>query len=137
MIKAVIFDCFGVVLDVFRGTKRPGIMALIEELKPHYKLAMLTNVSSRSSLDQRFEPGELDHLFDVVVPSGDVGFEKPAPEIYRMTAEKLGVEPSECIFIDDIEEFVEAAKAVGMRGIHHVDDEVTLATFETLIKEES
>lgn len=136
MIKAVIFDCFGVVLDVFRSTRRPQIMSLIEELKPNYKLAMLTNVSGRKSLDQRFDPGELDRLFDVIVASGDVGFEKPSKDIYRMTAEKLGVEPAECVFIDDIEEFVAAARQFGMRGIHHVDDEVTIAELATLLKEE-
>jgi putative hydrolase of the HAD superfamily len=136
VIKAVIFDCFGVVLDVFRSTKRPQIISLIEELKPNYKVAMLTNVSGRRSLDQRFEAGELDQMFDLVVASGDVGFEKPSRDIYRMTAEKLGVEPAECVFIDDIQEFVTAAEQFGMRGIHHVDDDVTIAELTTLLKEE-
>lgn len=136
MIKAVIFDCFGVVLDVFRSTQRPQIMSLIAELKPNYKVAMLTNVSGRKSLDQRFKPGELDELFDLVVASGDVGFEKPSRDIYRMTAEKLGVEPAECVFIDDIHEFVTAAEQFGMHGIHHVDDEATIAKLTTLLKEE-
>lgn len=136
MIKAVIFDCFGVVLDVFRSTKRPQIISLIEELKPNYKVAMLTNVSGRKSLDQRFEAGELDQLFDLVVASGDVGFEKPSRDIYRMTAEKLGVEPAECVFIDDIQEYVAAAEEFGMHGIHHVNDETTIAKLTTLLKEE-
>jgi hypothetical protein len=36
MIKAVIFDCFGVVLDIMRGTKIEQTMELVKELKGHY-----------------------------------------------------------------------------------------------------
>jgi HAD superfamily hydrolase (TIGR01509 family) len=44
---------------------------------------------------------------------------KPDPEIYIMTAEKLGVEPSECIFTDDSPRYCEAAEAVGMKAVHY------------------
>ena len=118
MIKAVLFDCFGVVLDIMRNTRHPDTIALLGDLKGKYKLAMVSNVSSRRSLDDRFLPGELDELFDVVVASGDVGFEKPSPHIFTMTAEKLQVNPEECIFIDDIETFCRAAEAVGMQSFH-------------------
>lgn len=121
MIKAVIFDCFGVVLDVMRSTRNEAVISLIKDLKQDYRLAMCSNVSGRYSLDQRFKDGELDELFEAVVASGDIGFEKPDPEIYRMTAEKLGVKPEECLFVDDIKEFCEAAERVGMQSAHFVD----------------
>ena len=118
MIKAVVFDCFGVVLDVMRNFKNEDVIALIKELKPDYRTAMLSNVSGRRSLDERFGPGELDELFDEVVASGDIGFEKPDPEIYEMTAAKLGLTPEECLFVDDIPQFAEAARKVGMTAVH-------------------
>ncbi|RWZ78427.1 MAG: HAD family hydrolase [Candidatus Microsaccharimonas sossegonensis] len=121
MIKAVIFDCFGVVLDIMRGTKIEQTIKLIKELKGQYKLAMLTNVPSRYALDQRFNPGELDQLFDVIVASGEVGWDKPAPEIYIMTVEKLAVEPEECLFIDDIPSFTKAAAALGIKTFTYVN----------------
>lgn len=135
MIKAVIFDCFGVVLDIMRGTKIEQTMELLKELKGHYKLAMLTNVPSRYSLDQRFQPGELDELFDVVVASGEVGWDKPAPEIYTMTAEKLAVAPEECLFIDDIPAFTSVAEQLGMKTFTYVNVPESITAIKAILEE--
>ena len=121
MIKAIAFDCFGVVLDIMRGTRIDQTVELIKELKGHYTLGMVTNAPSRYSLDQRFNPGELDELFEVVVVSGEVGWDKPAPEIYTMTIEKLGVRPEEVLFIDDVPAFTESAAAMGMKTFTYVN----------------
>lgn len=137
MIKAVIFDCFGVVLDIMRGTENKLVMDLLQELKPNYKLGMLTNVSSRYSLDQRFREGELDDLFEAVVVSGDVGWDKPAPEIYIMTAEKLAVKPNECLFIDDIPAFVAAAEKLGMVGFHYTNTEASIVAIKKILADSS
>lgn len=135
MIKAVVFDCFGVVLDIMRGTKNPLAVDLIKELKGRYALGMLTNAPSRYSLDQRFNPGELDELFDVIVVSGEVGWDKPAPEIYTMTAEKLGVLPEEVLFIDDVPSFTEAAAAIGMKTITYVNVQETIDAIKATLEE--
>lgn len=138
MIKAVLFDCFGVVLDVMRNTRHPDTIALLADLKGKYKLAMISNVSGRRSLDDRFLPGELDELFEVVVASGDVGFEKPSPHIFTMTAEKLQTAPEECLFIDDIKAFCDAAEAVGMQSFHFTTPiESTAALRELLLSNTS
>ena len=136
MIKAVIFDCFGVVLDVMRNFKNTEVIDAIIALKGEYKTAMLSNVSGRRSLDERFNPGELDQLFDVVVASGDVGFEKPSPHIYTMTAEKLQLDPSECLFVDDIPAFCAAAEAVGMQSLHFISPTVSLPTLNERLQHE-
>ena len=126
MIKAIIFDCFGVVLDVRSNYKIEPVVEYISSLKGQFKLAMLSNVPSRESLDRRFVEGELDQLFDVVVASGDTGYEKPQPEIYQLTAAQLGVQPDECLFIDDIDRFCEAADIVGMQTHRFIDPEFSL-----------
>lgn len=133
MIKAVLFDCFGVVLDVMRNRRQEETITLIRDLQPHYKIAMVSNVSSRRSLDERFEPGELDELFSVVVASGDVGFDKPSPHIFTMTAEKLQVLPEECLFVDDIEAFCKAAEAVGMQSHHFLGPDQSPAALRQLL----
>jgi len=135
VIKAVAFDCFGVVLDIMRGTKIDQTLALVRELKGHYKLAMVTNAPSRYSLDQRFEPGELDELFDVVVISGEVGWDKPAPEIYTMTIEKLAVNADEVLFIDDIPAFTEAAANMGMKTFTYVNVPESITAIKALLEE--
>ena len=136
MIKAVAFDCFGVVLDIMRGTKIDQILGLIHELKGQYKLALVTNAPSRYSLDQRFNPGELDELFDVIVISGEVGWDKPAPEIYTMTIEKLAVNADEVLFIDDIPAFTEAAAKMGMKTFTYVNVPESIAAIKKLLEEE-
>jgi putative hydrolase of the HAD superfamily len=58
-------------------------------------------------------------LFDAVVISAEVGMRKPEERIFRLAAEILGLEPAECVFIDDIRDNVAAAQAVGLVGVHH------------------
>jgi putative hydrolase of the HAD superfamily len=55
--------------------------------------------------------------FDVLVWSYQLGIAKPDPAIYRYALEKLGTQPAETLFIDDKAENVEAAVALGMKGI--------------------
>ena len=133
MIKAVVFDCFGVVLDIMRGTRIEQTIELIKELKGEYKIGLLTNAPSRYSLDQRFNPGELDELFDEVVISGEVGWDKPAPEIYEMTVEKLGFAANECLFIDDVPAFTSAASAIGMQSFTYVNVPESIASIKEIL----
>jgi epoxide hydrolase-like predicted phosphatase len=59
----------------------------------------------------------LHHLFDDIVCSAEVGMAKPEPAIYTLAAERLGLEPSECVFVDDLDTNVEAARQVGMHAV--------------------
>ncbi|NLT54060.1 MAG: HAD family phosphatase [Actinomycetales bacterium] len=59
-----------------------------------------------------------DGLFDAVVISGRVGMRKPEPEIFRHTAELLGLEPADCVMVDDLPHNIHGAVATGMIGVH-------------------
>ena len=85
-----------------------------------YRTALLTNISrGGESLVRDLIPS--DALFDVIVDSSRVGLRKPDVRIYRLTCERLGVEPERCMFIDDLECNVSAAAELGMTVIHCVD----------------
>jgi putative hydrolase of the HAD superfamily len=56
-------------------------------------------------------------MADVLVYSYEVGIEKPDRRIYEITCERLGVRPSEVVFLDDLEVNVVAARQVGMRAV--------------------
>jgi putative hydrolase of the HAD superfamily len=58
-----------------------------------------------------------DELFDVILDSSAVGLRKPDPAIYRLTCERLGLDPAECLFVDDLECNVAAARALGMEAL--------------------
>ena len=64
--------------------------------------------------------------------SAEVGLHKPQPEIYLLAAERLEVEPAECIFVDDLKENCEGAEAVGMTAIRHRDAQETIARLTEL-----
>ena len=68
-----------------------------------------------------FDEYLLDNVFDVVVQSGDEGLTKPHPRIFDLTAERLEVEPEECIMVDDLPENIAGADAAGMHGIVYGD----------------
>jgi epoxide hydrolase-like predicted phosphatase len=79
-----------------------------------------------------YERAPLD-LFDATVISGDVGLHKPQPEIYRLGAERIGVAPERCVFVDDLRENVAGAEAVGMTAILHREPPATIAELERLL----
>ena len=58
-------------------------------------------------------------MFDTVVISGEVGLRKPEPAIFHLTTERLGLEPQQCVFVDDLRHNVDAAIALGWVGVHH------------------
>jgi HAD superfamily hydrolase (TIGR01509 family) len=58
-------------------------------------------------------------FFDDIVLSSEVGMVKPSPEIFRLAAKRLNMLTEECIFIDDVLQNVEAARAVGMQAMQY------------------
>jgi putative hydrolase of the HAD superfamily len=104
--------------------KDENLLEYIRELKKEYKIGLLSNVTSMDSLKSRFAENELEDNFDVVVASGQIGYAKPEAEAYEITADKLGVSLSECVMIDDRDEYVNAAVGIGMKGIVYngIDD---------------
>lgn len=97
-----------------------ALLNFIETLKGNFKIGMLSNISSRERISVRFEHGRLDALFNTIVASGEEGYMKPEPEIYEIIATRLGVKPEECLMIDDIDYFCQAAREVGMQAIQFV-----------------
>jgi putative hydrolase of the HAD superfamily len=76
---------------------------------------------------------EIRALFDQVVISAEVGLHKPQPEIYLLAARRLGVEPADCVFVDDLRENCAGAEAVGMTAVLHRDTVETITRVEELL----
>lgn len=73
-----------------------------------------------------------DEMFDAIVISGEVGMRKPEPEIFTHMLDLLGVAAGETVFVDDLERNVEAARAVGLLGVHHIAYDRTAAELSEL-----
>lgn len=108
----------GEVRDIIQAQciRNEDVIALASRLHGEYKTALLSNVG-RGRINTLFTQDELTGVFDTVILSSEVGMVKPNADIYHLAAAKLGLEPSECVMIDDILRNVEGAKAVGMHGL--------------------
>ncbi len=92
-------------------------IALVKALRPPYRTGILSNADL--TLEERLRDGlGLRHLFDDVISSAVVGMAKPEHRIYLLAAERLRLPPDECVFIDDLERNVTAAREVGMAAVH-------------------
>jgi putative hydrolase of the HAD superfamily len=104
----------------WRGSQRviDANLALVRALRPPYRCSILSNADL--SLRGRLQ-GELalHSYFDDIVVSAEVGMAKPRPEIFRLAADRLGLPPAACVFVDDWDKNVEAARAVGMEAVLH------------------
>jgi putative hydrolase of the HAD superfamily len=77
----------------------------------------------------------VDEIFEVVVDSAFVGVRKPEPEIYELTIERLGdgIEPADCLFVDDVEHNVDAARDLGMQTVHFQSNEQAIPEIEAAL----
>jgi epoxide hydrolase-like predicted phosphatase len=107
----------------------------IAELRKRVKAGILSNVSGTPSLQKRFTAGDLSAYFDTVVASGDIGIAKPEVRAYQVGAENLGVKPEACVFVDDKQEYCDAAVAAGMQAILYKSFEQFRTDLEKLLQQ--
>jgi 2-haloacid dehalogenase len=99
----------------------PGTSELIADLKSAgYRVLGLSNFSSETFPWCRAKYPIFEE-FDDIVLSGEVGFVKPQPEIYRLLCSRNGIDPTEAVFFDDAPGNVTGAHAVGMGAFVFTD----------------
>jgi HAD superfamily hydrolase (TIGR01509 family) len=111
---------------------RPGAIELVERLRGRLPMAVASN-TGRELVEGALESAGIADAFDVVVTVDDVAHPKPAPDIYELACERLGVAPREAIAFEDSEAGVRSASAAGLTvvavpqvaglsldGAHHV-----------------
>ncbi|HEY9482145.1 MAG TPA: HAD family phosphatase [Micromonosporaceae bacterium] len=100
------------------------MLAVVRRARDH---GIATGLISNSWGASRYDAELLGELFDGVVISATVGVRKPAPEIYKIGARSLHLQPKECVFVDDLRGNLKPARALGMTTVHHVDAATTIA----------
>ena len=109
-----------------------GLVNFIRSLRPRWKTGVISN--AWSGMRAYITAQKFDDAFDGLVMSAEVGVAKPKAEIYLLALEQLGMSPGEAVFVDDFDENVEGARAVGMSAIHFRDPESALAELKNLLK---
>jgi putative hydrolase of the HAD superfamily len=122
------------VVGLLAGAVRPQMVAALRRLRGSYLQACLTNnVANGDAGDRRAEVVEVMQLFDVVVESSKVGVRKPEPRFYELACELLGVEPSECVFLDDLGMNLKPAREMGMTTIKVDEPDAALTELEQVL----
>jgi HAD superfamily hydrolase (TIGR01509 family) len=95
---------------------RPGAVELVARLRGHTRLALASN-SPRRLVDTALATAGVVDAFDAIVTSDDVEHPKPAPDLYLLACERLGVAPGEALALEDSPAGIAAAKAAGLTCI--------------------
>jgi HAD superfamily hydrolase (TIGR01509 family) len=95
---------------------RPGAVELVERLRGRVPLGLASN-SPRFLIDAALHSAGFTEAFEAVVSSDDVARHKPAPDLYLLVCERLGVSPADALALEDTASGIAAAKAAGMTCI--------------------
>jgi epoxide hydrolase-like predicted phosphatase len=116
-------------LDMF--TPIVPMFELVKQLRSRYRVYLLSNVGELhwAHLNQLYN---LRDLVQDALPSFQAGVMKPHADIYRMAERRFGLAPQHSVFIDDLEPNIQAARARGWHGVHHVSPQQTLHDLRSL-----
>jgi len=112
------------VLKIISGEVRPDMVEALRRVKKQFRIACITNnMPTGHGPGMARDPERVREieaimaLFEHVVESSKLGIRKPDPRIYQHACQLLGVEPADCVYLDDLGINLKPAKALGMRTI--------------------
>lgn len=114
--------------DIF--TLNQKVIDLLPKLKEHYTLCLLSNTNEIHK-EYGYQHHEFLNYFDKLFLSHEVGAIKPEEKIYRTVENFTGRPSGEHLFIDDIREYVDGAKACGWDGIQFTSYEDLLSALDS------
>lgn len=125
------------VLSLLFGDIRPEMVEALRRCKTVFRTACITNNFGDIgpgvvSAERERAWQDVVGLFEFVLESSKVGIRKPEPAIYRMACEKLGIEPKEAVYLDDLGINLKPAKELGMTTIKVGDPAVAIAELEAV-----
>ena len=108
------------------------VAEFLASLRPKYRTGILSNAGSdaRAMFTSIFG---FDHLVDEMIISAEEGIAKPDERIYKIALEKMGVEPGEALFLDDLSANVAAARQLGMKAVQFLETSQALSEVRALL----
>lgn len=124
-VEAMLVDAW----DEYLGRPNVEIIRYFESLRARCRTAIISNsfVGAREREQARYG---FAGLCEDIVYSHEVGIAKPDRRIYELACERLEISPAESVFVDDLDENITAAAALGMRAVRFVDNEQTIREVE-------
>jgi putative hydrolase of the HAD superfamily len=96
----------------------PGTSEMLESLKGQYRLGLLSNFTHAPAAIEIIDGMGLTSFFDVVLISGELGYRKPHPMVFRRLIDELGVEKNQILYVgDDPEPDIVGAQRAGLQPV--------------------
>jgi len=124
-------DPNGLVDGLFAGVHADE--AMLEAVRKAHAAGIRTALVSNSWGVHRYPHELFAELFDGVVISGEERIRKPTKRMYELGAERAGVPPEQCVFVDDLPFNLTPAEELGMATVHHTSAETTIPALERLL----
>ena len=128
------------ILQSLSGDIRPQMVEALRRCKAAFRVACITNNMKSGdgpgmarTPDKAKAVAEIMTLFEHVVESSKLGLRKPDPRIYRHACELLGVQPEDCVYLDDLGINLKPARALGMRTIKVGDPDMAIDELQAMV----
>lgn len=96
----------------------PGVREMLQKLKGNYRLGLLSNFTHAPAAHALLKALSLTDFFDVILISGEIGYRKPHPFVFTELHKRLGVAPSELLYVgDNPEDDIEGALRSGIQPV--------------------
>lgn len=118
--------------DWYCGALDTELVRFAASLRPRFRTGILSNSVDGARREEQARYG-FEQLVDVVVYSHEAGVAKPDPRAFRLLCERLGVQPDELVYLDDVPGHIDAARALGIHGFVHVSTPESIATVEAVV----
>jgi epoxide hydrolase-like predicted phosphatase len=119
--------------DWYCGRLNVSMADFFRSLRPRYQTAILSNsfVGARREEQQRYH---FEEMCDLIIYSHEEGIAKPDPRIYELTCKRLDVQPAQMLFLDDNQQNIAAAHALGIQAIHCSETEQAIADVQACLR---
>jgi putative hydrolase of the HAD superfamily len=96
----------------------PGTVSMLKQLKPDYRLGLLSNFTHAPACRELLNYFELTKYFNLILVSGELGYRKPHPEVFNRLVKRLAVERDHMIYVgDNLEADVVGALNAGIKPV--------------------
>jgi len=117
----------------YLGELNVELAAYFASLRPRYHTAILSNsfAGARGKEQQRYQFAE---MCDLIIYSHEEGMRKPDRRFFELACERLGVQPAEMVFLDDVDQSVAAARELGIHAVQFRETAQAIADIEACLE---
>jgi epoxide hydrolase-like predicted phosphatase len=116
----------------YLGTLNSELASYFASLRPRYRTGIISN-SFVGAREREQAAYGFEDMTDVIIYSHEAGMSKPDPRIFALASDRLGVRPEEMVFLDDVPDYVDAARQAGLQAVLFTTTQQAIADIEAAL----